>query len=399
MIRESDVPDLVADDINFGVPEVPDEQAVRAAGSAEPSLFRSAATLARETPEHPEWIVEPFLARGALTELDAKPKRGKTTLILAGFVRSIVLRLSFLGAPTSYAPCVYLTEERRPTFRAALERAGLLSREDLSVLSYFDVSGFPWPNVVALVRTECQRIGAGVVVVDTLSKWARLRDDSENQAGTAEAALEPLQQLAHDLNVAVLVARHERKSGGEVGDSARGSNAFVGGVDVVLQLAIPQGQARPSLRVLNAVSRFTDTPPSLVIDHIPNAASPVNGVQAETYSLLGTDRTVAGAEATDALIRDLPTTEPEAVTLTVFLEAHRTLSRSVVQAAIEKDPIIKRIGKGRKNDPQRYFRPLTVLPETEFRERQKGSNAPGGLDRHETVTLAAPDVLAFGGDE
>lgn len=48
---------------------------------------------------------------------------------------------------------------------------------------------------------------------------------------------------------AVLLVRHDRKSGGDIGDSGRGSNALTGAVDIVLNLArMESPQARPELR-------------------------------------------------------------------------------------------------------------------------------------------------------
>ncbi|HEY5484444.1 MAG TPA: hypothetical protein VIK31_11660, partial [Propionibacteriaceae bacterium] len=57
--------------------------------------------------------------------------------------------------------------------------------------------------------------------MDTLPQFAGLRGDAENNSGDALEAIGPLQLLAAD-GFAILVTRHDRKSGGEVGESARG---------------------------------------------------------------------------------------------------------------------------------------------------------------------------------
>jgi hypothetical protein len=49
---------------------------------------------------------------------------------------------------------------------------------------------------------------------------------------------------AGSAGLAVLMLRHERKGGGEVGESGRGSSAFAGAVDVILQLKRPEGNTR-----------------------------------------------------------------------------------------------------------------------------------------------------------
>jgi hypothetical protein len=40
------------------------------------------------------------------------------------------------------------------------------------------------------------RVGAGVLIVDTVSQFAGLRGDAENNSGDALAAVEPLQAAA-----------------------------------------------------------------------------------------------------------------------------------------------------------------------------------------------------------
>jgi hypothetical protein len=96
----------------------------------------------------------------------------------------------------------------------------------------------------------------------TLPQWAGIHGDGENSAGEALAAMAPLQEAASQHHLAVVIARHERKSGGDVGNSGRGSSAFAGAVDIVLSLRRPEGNTRPTLRVIHALSRFDETPDS-----------------------------------------------------------------------------------------------------------------------------------------
>jgi hypothetical protein len=92
-------------------------------------------------------------------------------------------------------------------------------------------------------RSTCSH--ARTLVFDTLSGLARLSGDSENNAGVATETMAPLQDAAAE-GFAVLVPRHERKSGGTIGESARGSSAFGGSVDVMSRFAVLR--ARPSPR-------------------------------------------------------------------------------------------------------------------------------------------------------
>jgi hypothetical protein len=99
-------------------------------------------------------------------------------------------------------------------------------------------------------------------VVDTLSQWADLRGDMENQAGDAFAALQPLQQAAGE-GIAVIFLQHERKSGGDAADAGRGSSAFAGAVATLVGFRRPLGDVRGNLRLLLALSRFEAVPPEL----------------------------------------------------------------------------------------------------------------------------------------
>ena len=104
--------------------------------------FRSGAEIAMATDEGIEWIVPGFVVKGGITELGAKVKAGKTTLIMK-LVRAAADGLDFLGQPTLKTPTVYLTEQPIVSFRQAMERAGLLGRTDFRVLQHSDTRGSP----------------------------------------------------------------------------------------------------------------------------------------------------------------------------------------------------------------------------------------------------------------
>ena len=198
---------------------------------------------------------------GRVTEIDGKIKSAGKTTFCTHMCRAIVDGSDFMGQPTARSPIVYLTEQSPATFREALRRADLLDREDFRVLFWHDTIGTPWPDIVRAARDEARRIGAKVLVVDTLGQFAGVRGDAENNAGAALEAVAPLQEAAAVDGLGVIILRHERKGGGEVGDSGRGSSAFAGAVDVVLRLRRQEGGgARPGVRVLDALSRFDQTP-------------------------------------------------------------------------------------------------------------------------------------------
>lgn len=107
------------------------------------------------------------------------------------------------------------------------------------------------------------------MVIDTLSQFAGLTGDRENNSGDALEAMQPLQHAVAD-GIGIMSVRHERKSGGDVGDSGRGSSAFAGAVDIVLSLRKPEGNAAKNRRLLQSLSRFSETPNDLLIELTEN---------------------------------------------------------------------------------------------------------------------------------
>jgi hypothetical protein len=263
-------------------------------------VFKTGVELAASSDEQISWIAQGYAAKGAITELGAKVKSGKTTLVMA-MVRAVVGGTDFLGHPTLKTPVVYLTEQPGVSFRQAMERADLHGRDDFIVLPYYDTRGLGWPQVASGSVKECMRTGSSLLVVDTLSQFAGLTGDKENNAGDALEAIQPLQEAAAE-GIGVVLTRHERKSGGDVGDSGRGSSAFAGAVDIVLSLRKPEGNSKKTLRVLHALSRFSETPAELLIE-----------LRENTYVALGEPHEAALREAKDSIIAIAPKSEPEAV--------------------------------------------------------------------------------------
>lgn len=308
--------------------------------------FRTARELGSEVAEDVEWFVPGYAAAGAITELVGKIKSAGKTTLLTHAVRAITTGDPFLDRPTTQTGVVYLTEQSPTTFRVALARAGLLRSENVVVLPWRDAAGVPWPQVVAAAVAECQGRGCRVLIVDTLPRFAGLRGDAENNAGDADAAMAPLQLAAAD-GLAVVVVRHERKAGGDVGESGRGSSAFGGAVDIVVALKRGEGATRPSIRVLHALSRFDETPAELVVE-----------LTGDGYVALGDQASVAFADAQDRLRRDLPSTAEAALSMTEIQARLEGLSRSTIERA--RDALmttgqVLRRGNGRKGDPFRYW--------------------------------------------
>jgi hypothetical protein len=291
-----------------------------------------------------EWIAEPWIAKGAITELDGKVKKGKTTFLF--FLLGRVFDGSaFLGESTKQVNAVYLTEQNRTSYRASLERAGLLGRPELTTLFWSDALGVSWTSIIKQAVDECNCRGAKLLIVDTLAQFAQLAGDSENHAGRALEALSPLQEAAAQ-GLAVVVVRHERKSGGALGDSGRGSSAFAGGVDIVISLREPDGNYPQNVRLLQSVSRF-DSSDDLLIELTDHG-----------YRAIGTPGEGVKQQRDQDLLATLPQSSEDAITMIELVKQtgqprgrlQRTLTRLLEGKSAHA------IGKGTKHHAVRYFR-------------------------------------------
>ena len=250
-----------------------------------------------------------------------------------------------MSQPTRKTPVVYLTEQNETSLREGLKRTGLLGREDFVVLYFKDIGGFQWSSVAHAAVQECKRRKAKLLVVDTLTQFAGIAGDGENNAGDALAAMRPLQQAAAE-GISVLVIRHERKSGGTVGDSGRGSSAFGGAVDIVLSLRRPEGNHKRNVRLLQALSRFGETPEQQLIE-----------LADEGYRSLGEPGDVATEQERLDIIAAMPTEKKNALAIEALCDA-TDMSRAQLQRRLDEllnDGKIRKTGKGRKGDAFRYF--------------------------------------------
>lgn len=320
--------------------------------------FITAKELFESKPEPVEWVCKPWLAREVITELDGAPKSaGKTTFALA-MCKAVLTGGEFLGHPTVKGRIVYLTEESGTSFRAALARAGIEEAVDFHILFWRETHGLrdgetsAWVKVVDEAVEYAKAKDAAILVVDTFAQFAKLTGDKENSAGDNLEAMLPLQK-GRDEGIAVLVLRHERKEGGGVGVSGRGSNAMSGAVDIVLQLKKPMGSHPPTHRKIEALSRFDETPSELTIS-----------LTEGEYQVLGESDAVAIPLAMKRALVCLTAGQPGRLSVRQLQEA-TGLARTTLQSALEQlesEGSILRSGEGKKGDPIVYQRNAAETP-------------------------------------
>jgi hypothetical protein len=295
--------------------------------------------------ESPKWLIPGLLAAGAVTELSGKPKMGKSNLAWA-ITRAITSSGDFLGQKVRRGRVVYLTEESNRSLAEVLGRNGLSDNEDVDVLLRGDRGVFnkPWPELAEKAIEYALWQTASLLVIDTLSVFTGV--DDENDAAQATRAFAPL-NLAAQSGLAVLYTRHDRKSGGAVGDSGRGSSAYAGAADNLLQLTRADSGSHPNRRVIRTLGRFDDVPSQLIIE-----------LENGEYVFRGTDLSVDRLKAREVILNALRGTE-SAMTEPEFRKLDDSLSRPTIQRALnellEERQVSREMGHGTKGNAYGYL--------------------------------------------
>jgi hypothetical protein len=304
--------------------------------------FRTPAEIRASAPPEPDWVLNGYAAGGCITAQAAPPKHGKTTLALAAADAVASEALSFLGRAINGGPVVIVSEETTVTLLHKLpisERVSILTREAAWPKP-------PWPELLAAAVEEAVRIDARLLIIDTLPYWAGMAADKEKDAGAALAvmapALEAVQQHPH---LALLLELHTRKGGGSDGEALRGSNAFTGAVDIVLEI---ERTTNPHQRAILALSRFPATPGTLLYDHDPHTGTwrvVAEGVDRGDARDLGDRQALL-----DALADGQPRKRAE---LEQSVGAPEIQWHAVMHELVESGTV-RQTGEGKKGDPYRF---------------------------------------------
>jgi AAA domain len=309
------------------------------------SLFLTAAELAAEMPEKTDWIVTGLLASGSCSQLMAKLKFGKSTFTQY-MIRAVLDGTPFLERKTQKGPVVYLTEMPTQDLLAELKTAKIAAHPDLHILLYHRAMKLSWPEAVDAAIVKAKKFGARFLVVDTFSKWTRIKD--ENSSSETLACFEPIDR-ALAAGLGVWIESHERKSGGDIADAGRGSSALGGAVSIIVNLRKPEGKHPPSYRAIEVIGRHG------IFQNVLNWT-------AEEYLLLGTKNAVAMDLASVELRAHMPTNEKDALPFKEILglakKENPQLSRTTAQRVLEQwvgHGIAVRLGASTKKDPFRFY--------------------------------------------
>jgi putative DNA primase/helicase len=301
-----------------------------------------ASDLLAEVQEPTTWLLEDYLPMGSLALLAGKPKEGKTTLVYELAVR-VAQGLPFLGRTTRQGSVLILAvEEHRRDVMSRLQNLGAEGLDDL----YIHVGALsPTPTFFAHLSTFIHDHAIRLVLVDTLAAFWHVQN--ENDASEMTKAVKPLLHLARESDACMLLIHHARKSEGSHGDEIRGSGALFGLVDIAI---VMKRHSVETQRLLQAQSRYPETPSELVVD-----------LREHGYESLGDPAKVGKADKLRRL-REALTEQPEEITT---LAKHAGVSRRdatrLLSLLLENGETIRE-GKGKRNDPHRFRRFVSGNP-------------------------------------
>jgi AAA domain len=308
-----------------------------------------------ESAETP-FIVDGLIYQGSSTALIAKPKVGKTTLTM-DLCDASIRNKKFLGRNVLVGNIIYVTEQPINSFRAELRNSELLiPQEQPNELYYVTIGDWfklGWTTIIDRVGEQASTIAAKLVIFDTLSRIARVAD--ENSASEMQEAVDKLSPL-HSSGISTLLVQHERKSGGDISDAGRGTNALTGAVDVLLRLGKTGGKGRSNFRTLEYLGRFPGPAEPLVIYR----ATQDEKSRYELADLKTAKQQMIKLVIQDALAKEAsPLTEKEIVD--ILKENDVKASRTTVRRTIDdllKDGLIEQSGDGSRATPFVYAEPI-----------------------------------------
>jgi predicted ATP-dependent serine protease len=178
-----------------------------------------------------------FIVKGWSHLVAAYPKTGKTELLVR------------LLAEWSGESILYFTEEPRGAWDARMQKLPTVYDH---VTLYYGLGAMP-EEILDRLRTGEET----VVVLDTIRNLLGLRDETNNSE--VARALIPFITASRSKTQTLIAVHHDRKGGGEHGEGIAGGHAFLGAVDIAIELK-RDGQEDSSRRLLRGWGRVFEIP-------------------------------------------------------------------------------------------------------------------------------------------
>lgn len=226
-------------------------------------------TLANVAPQSVEWFWRRRIAYGKITILEGQPGVGKSHLTIEfAAIASTGRNLPDTGTPAACDVVLVTCEDGlADTVRPRLDAAGG-DPNRVHVLAGVRVNGeesrLPTiPDDMPLIRHVLEETGARLLIIDPL--MAYLGDAVNSHRDHAiRRALAPLQHLAEESNVAVVIVRHLKK--GATGDAIEAGGGSIGFAGLARSVLLVARDPEDERRVVLAVTKcnIAEKAPSLI---------------------------------------------------------------------------------------------------------------------------------------
>lgn len=306
-----------------------------------------ASSVVSEPTNEATWVWEGILPEGGMSLLAAKPKVGKTTLAIALSV-AIARGEDFLDKKTTKTPVVYLAlEEKRQEVKKKLTALSVGDEEPI-----FFHFGLAPAKGISEIDDLVAETGAGLLVVDTMQKLARVKD--LNDYALVTNTLEPLLGVARTRNCHIMLCHHAGKADRNDGDEILGSTALLGAVDTAMLL-----KKREQGRTFSTIQRYGEDVPETLLVLNKDCSVSMGGTLEESKKRDIFDQ-----------IRSLLESHPGSTETEIVeqINCRKADGASALRWALNQNPpLVERQGGGKKGDPYRY-KILPPLPPAYTRE-------------------------------
>jgi hypothetical protein len=295
------------------------------------------------------WLWDGYLAPGNITLLTSRWKAGKTTL-LTGLLQRLERGEPFLGRAVTAGKALVVSEESTDHWAERLRQMPVGPHVQLLSRPF---AGRPtWDEWIALIDDACRMRRDGELDLFVIDPMAMFVPGAwESNPALLVDALAPVHRLTAT-GAAGLLLHHPRKTRSEPGESARGTGALLGFVDVALEL-FRHGRRGDRRRELVSLARSARAPERLVYEWGPDGAfaavaDPGWAVFEQNWAqVLGLLKGRTAPATHHELLADWPA-DQERPSASVLYE---WLNRAFAEDRV------RRVGKGTRLDPWRYRLP------------------------------------------
>lgn len=216
------------------------------------TIIKNAADLLQTVFPEIKWIIPGLIGEG-LTMIYGAPKIGKSWFIL-NLAIAAAAGGKFLGKlDAKKTETLYLALEdtdRRINSRLKLLKVQSVDIQNLKIATQWRDS------YTGLEHYLKANKGIGLVIIDTLARFANIQDFNKYEETTAAGA--KIKRIADDLGISIVVIHHAKKTGGrehtDWTEKALGSTGLTGATDATILI---ERKDRKSVAVLYATGRDT----------------------------------------------------------------------------------------------------------------------------------------------